>query len=160
MKGVEEEFAIETAAEQYINRRQFSKFLVLTSLGMFVGNLWILVKSWLRRSPAYPARVIAGVNEIAVGDVKLFSYPEPADGCIMIRTGVNEIVAYSQKCPHLSCAVYYAREANRLECPCHEGYFSIVDGSVLQGPPPRALTRILLRQEGGRVIATGVKNDS
>ena len=88
MKGVEEEFAIETAAEQYINRRQFSKFLVLTSLGMFVGNLWILVKSWLRRSPAYPARVIAGVNEIAVGDVKLFSYPEPADGCIMKSTAV------------------------------------------------------------------------
>ena len=39
MKRHEEEFAIETAVEQYINRRQFSKFLVLTSLGMFAGNL-------------------------------------------------------------------------------------------------------------------------
>ena len=105
MRGIEEEFAIETAAEQYINRRQFSKFLVLTSLAMFAGNLWIVVKSWLRRSPAYPERVIGGVDEIGIGEVKLFSYPDPADACIMIRTRADEIVAYSQKCPHLSCAV-------------------------------------------------------
>ena len=65
--------------------------------------------------------------------------------CIMIRTAADQVVAYSQKCTHLSCAVYYAKEANRLECPCHEGYFSVTDGSVLQGPPPRALPRILLR---------------
>ena len=157
MKGIEEEFAIETAAEQYINRRQVSKFLVLTSLGMFVGNLWITVKSWLRRSPVYPEQVIAGVDEVGIGEVKLFSYPEAADACIMIRTGADEIVAYSQKCPHLSCAVYYAHQSNRLECPCHEGYFSVRDGSVLQGPPPRPLPRILLRRDGNNVIATGVQ---
>ena len=160
MKGIEEEFAIETAEEQYINRRQFSKFLVLTSLGMFVGNLWILVKTWFRRFPVYSEHVIGNVSEIGVGEVKLFSYPEAADACIMIRTAVDEVVAYSQKCTHLSCAVYYEKEANRLECPCHEGYFSIAVGSVLQGPPPRALPRILLRRDGDRVIATGVKSES
>jgi Rieske Fe-S protein len=157
MKSIDEEFAIETAAEQYINRRQFSKFLVLTSLGMFVGNLWILVKSWLRPSRVYPERVIGGVEELGVGEVKLFSYPEPTDPCILIRTGADEIVAYSQKCPHLSCVVYYAKRSNRLECPCHEGYFSVADGSVLQGPPPRPLPRILLRRDGGNLIATGVQ---
>ena len=83
-----------------------------------------------------------------MGEVKLFSYPEPADACIMIRTAADQVVAYSQKCTHLSCAVYYAKEANRLECPCHEGYFSVADGAVLQGPPPRALPRILLRRDG------------
>ena len=157
MKKLEDEFAIETATEQYITRRQFSKFLVLTSLGMFVGNLWILVKSWFRRPQVYGERTIAGMNEIGVGEVKLFSYPEPTDACIMIRTAADQIVAYSQKCTHLSCAVYYAKEENRLECPCHEGYFSITDGSVLQGPPPRALSRILLRREGNQIIATGVQ---
>jgi Rieske Fe-S protein len=157
MKGIEEEFAIETAAEQYINRRQFSKFLVLTSLGMFVGNLWILVKSWWRPSSVYPERIIGEVNDIGVGEVKLFAYPEKTDACIMIRTGAEEIVAYSQKCPHLSCVVFYAKESNRLECPCHEGYFSVADGSVLQGPPPRALPRILLKRDGTNVIATGVQ---
>ena len=157
MKRLEDEFAIETAIEQYVTRRQFSKFLVLTSLGMFAGNLWILVKSWFRRPEVYSERIVADINDVGVGDVKLFSYPETTDACIMIRTAADEVVAYSQKCTHLSCAVYYAKEANRLECPCHEGYFSIADGSVLQGPPPRALPRILLRREGDRVIATGVR---
>ena len=157
MKRLEDEFAIETATEQYITRRQFSKFLVLTSLGMFVGNLWILVKSSFRRHQVYGELTIADMNGIVVGEVKLFSYPEPTDACIMIRTTTDQIVAYSQKCTHLSCAVYYAKEENRLECPCHEGYFSITDGSVLQGPPPRALARILLRREGDQIIATGVQ---
>ena len=157
MKRLEDEFAIDIATEQYVTRRQFSKFLVLTSLGMFAGNLWIFVKSWFRRPDVYPERVIGDMNEVGLGEVKLFSYPEPADACIMIRTAPDEVVAYSQKCTHLSCAVYYAREANRLECPCHEGYFSVTDGSVLQGPPPRALPRILLRRQGDQVIATGVR---
>ena len=157
MKRLEDEFAIETAIEQYVTRRQFSKFLVLTSLGMFAGNLWILVKSWLRRPEVYSERIVADINDVGVGDVKLFSYPETTDACIMIRTAADEVVAYSQKCTHLSCAVYYAKEANRLECPCHEGYFSVADGSVLQGPPPRALPRILLRRQGDQVIATGVR---
>lgn len=157
MKRIEDEFAVETATEQYVTRRQFSKFLVLTSLGMFAGNLWILVKTWFRR-PTVPAeRIVAGIDEIAVGEVKLFTFPEPADACIMIRTAADQVVAYGQKCTHLSCAVYYAKEANRLECPCHEGYFSITDGAVLQGPPPRGLPRILLRREGNQVIATGVQ---
>ena len=72
MKRIEDEFAIETATEQYVTRRQFSKFLVLTSLGMFAGNLWILVKSWFRRPTVYTARIVAGMNEIGVGEVKLF----------------------------------------------------------------------------------------
>ena len=46
-----DEFPIETATDQYVTRRQFSKFLVLTSLGMFVGNVWILIRSWFAATP-------------------------------------------------------------------------------------------------------------
>src|SRR3982751_6448068 len=98
MKRIEDEFAIETATEQYVTRRQFSKFLVLTSLGMFVGNLWILLKSWFRHAQIYSERTVATMNEIGVGEAKLFSYPEPADACILIRTAADQVVAYSQKC--------------------------------------------------------------
>jgi len=41
----QDEFSIHTADERYVSRRQFTKFLVLTSLGMFAGNAWILVRS-------------------------------------------------------------------------------------------------------------------
>jgi Rieske Fe-S protein len=100
---------------------------------------------------------VSGLNDIGIGEVKLFSYPTVQDPCIMIRTGSDKVVAYSQKCTHLSCAVYFAKEQNRFECPCHEGYFSVEDGSVLQGPPPRPLPRITLKFEGNNIIATGVE---
>lgn len=152
-----EEFSVHSADERYVTRRQLSKFLVLTSFGMFVGNVWILVRSLFWKAPDSPQQVVATYGEIPVGGVKLFAYPAKEDHCILVRTGDSEFVAYSQKCTHLSCAVYYSREKDRLECPCHQGFFSIKDGAVLQGPPSRPLRQIVLEPRGEQLIATGVK---
>ncbi len=152
----QDEFSVYTADERYVSRRQLTKFLTLTSLAMFAGNLWILVRAWLYRETVYPRRTVARAGEIPVGGVKIFRYPGETDACILLRTGEDAYVAYSQKCTHLSCAVYYSRERNRLECPCHEGYFSAEDGRVLQGPPARPLPRILLVRRGDELVATGV----
>jgi Rieske Fe-S protein len=151
-----DEFAIHQADERYVNRRQFAKFLVLTSFGMLAGNVWIALRSLFRREPVFAPMAIAGASETPVGGVKLFSYPGPEDPCILVRTAADTFVAYSQKCTHLSCAVVYEREAGRLECPCHEGYFAVEDGSVLQGPPPRPLPRIVLERRGAELVATAV----
>jgi Rieske Fe-S protein len=150
-----DEFSVFTADEQYVSRRQFSKFLVLTSLAMFVGNMWILVRSWFSRRPSYPMASVARVDEVPLGGVKLFSYPTSEEQCILVRAGENDYVAYSQKCTHLSCAVFYSREKNRLECPCHNGAFSVRNGSVLQGPPRRPLPRVELQRRGDELIAMG-----
>ncbi len=152
-----DEFSVRTADERYVSRRQFAKFLVLTSLGMFVGNVWILVRSLLHREPSYPVQPVGRVGEIPVGGVKLFTYPTPQDHCILVRTAEDSYVAYSQKCTHLSCAVYYSAERNRLECPCHVGIFAIRDGSVIAGPPARPLPRVLLETRGTELVATGIK---
>jgi Rieske Fe-S protein len=152
-----DEFSIFTADERYVNRRQFAKFLVLTSLGMLVGNLWILLRSWFSKSSQYTAVTVAGVDEVPVGGVKLFQYPSAGEQCIAVRMETGEYAAYSQKCTHLSCAVFYSSEKNRLECPCHNGAFSIHDGSVLQGPPQRPLPRIVLERRGDAVVATGIQ---
>jgi Rieske Fe-S protein len=146
-----------TSDERYVTRRQFTKFLTLASLGMFAGNLWILLRSRFTKTPAFPAMAVAELGEIPVDGVKLFAYPTPNDRCILIRTGEDEYNAYSQKCTHLSCAVYYTKESHRLACPCHQGYFSVNDGSVLQGPPPRPLPRIILERQGTELVAIGVK---
>jgi Rieske Fe-S protein len=152
-----DEFSIEMAEDRYVARRQFSKFLVLTSLGMLVGNVWILIRSWFGAQPAFQPQSIGAIDDVPVGEIKLFSYPTAEDPCILIRTSPERFAAYSQKCTHLSCAIYYARERNRLECPCHEGYFSVDDGRVLQGPPPRPLPRVILRRDGNNLIATRIE---
>ena len=148
-----DEFSVSRANERYVSRRQLAKFLTLGSVGMFAGNVWISIRGWLQRAPVYPRIAVARLDEVAVGGVKLFQYPKPGDQCILVRTSDDNYVAYSQKCTHLSCAVYYAREHDRLECPCHQGFFSIADGSVLQGPPRRPLPRVILERSGDELIA-------
>jgi len=152
-----EEFSVRAGDERYVTRRQLTKFLVVTSFGMLVGNLWILLRSVFYRAPSYPQQTVARLGEIPVGGVKLFTYPSKEDRCILVRTSEDEHVGYSQKCTHLSCAVYYSRESDRLECPCHKGFFSIADGSVLQGPPSRPLPRIVLENRGEEIVAVDVK---
>jgi Rieske Fe-S protein len=151
-----DEFSIHTADERYVSRRQFTKFLVLTSLGMFAGNVWILVRSIFGKLPVYSEKSVCRASDVPVGGVWLFRYPTEGDPCILIRPEEDSYVAYSQKCTHLSCAVFYAREKNRLECPCHEGYFSVRNGDVLQGPPPRPLPRVVLERRGDEIVAVGI----
>jgi Rieske Fe-S protein len=99
---------------------------------------------------------VARAADVPPGGVKLFTYPSEKDTAILVRRPDGTLAAFSQKCTHLSCAVYYAAERNRLECPCHEGYFSVDDGRVLQGPPPRPLPMIRVEERGGDIVATGI----
>jgi Rieske Fe-S protein len=153
-----EEFSVHAAEDAYVLRRQFTKFLVLTSFGMVAGNAWIWVRS-LFAEPyvGHPPAVVAQSSELTPGGVKLFHYPTDRDPAILVRTRDGKVSAFSQKCTHLSCAVYYSAEHNRLECPCHEGYFSVESGRVLQGPPPRPLPKIRVEERGGEIVATGIE---
>jgi Rieske Fe-S protein len=154
-----DEFSVHTADERYVSRRQMTKFLVLTSFGMFVGNVLILVRSFFHHPRQYPELDLGHIGEIPVGGVKLFGYPSERDRCILVRTAEASYAAYSQKCTHLSCAVYYSKSSNRLECPCHNGAFSITDGSPLQGPPRRPLPRVVLDERGGELVAVGLRGE-
>jgi Rieske Fe-S protein len=154
-----EEFSIDAPEDAYVLRRQFTKFLVLTSLGMACGNGWIWLRSLLAKERhAYPELLVARASELPAGAVRMFSYPAAEDPCILVRRSNGTLVAFSQKCTHLSCAVYYAAARDRLECPCHEGYFSAENGHVLQGPPPRPLPRITLARRGDDILAVGVED--
>ena len=152
-----EEFSVHAGEDAYVQRRQFTKFLVLTSFGMVAGNGWIWLKAiTAEERTGWPEAVVARASEIQPGTVRFFSYPSQTDPCILVRRTNGEFAAFSQKCTHLSCAVYYSAELDRLECPCHEGYFSASNGRVLQGPPPRPLPRITLRRDGDTILAVGV----
>lgn len=153
-----EEFSVAAGEQGFVERRQFGKFLVLTSAAMFAGQMWLLAKNLFtkRGEGFWPRKAVALEGDIAIGEAKVFAYPGPQDNCLLIRLGEERFVAYSQKCTHLSCAVVYSAQRRRLECPCHEGYFSVEDGHVIQGPPPRPLPRIELERSGGQLYARGV----
>ena len=151
-----EEFPIDAASERYVARRQFAKFLVLGSAGMVVGQLWIAAKPGPTAKSDHPRRPVAKVGEIPIGGVKLFTYPDEHEPCILVRLSDDEYVAYEQKCTHLSCVVYFDAPSREIRCPCHVGRFGAKDGRVIAGPPPRPLPRIVLEREGDLLIATGI----
>jgi len=153
-----QDFPIDWPTDEYRSRRQFAGFLLLTSLAFVAGHAWIALLSALRRMRRAPPTLdLVGIEELAVGGVRVFAYPEPGDPCVLVRLAADRFVAYDRRCTHLSCPVIPKPEEGRLHCPCHEGSFSIESGEPLAGPPRRPLPRVTLELRDGRVIATGVE---
>lgn len=152
------DFPIDWPQDHYVARRDFTKFLVLTSLAFAVGQVWIAAQNALRRRRGEPpiARIM-GLDEIGVGEARSFNYPGEHDSCILVRTGEETFVAYDNKCTHLLCPVLPDVQAGRLKCPCHHGYFDLATGRPLAGPPRRPLVRISLEIRDGSIYATGVE---
>ncbi len=152
-----EDFPIDWPQDQYVERRDFVKFLVLTSGALAVGQLWIAGQNfWRRLSGALPKVRIAGTGDLAVGGALGFRYPTPNDPCLLVRAGDAEFVAFSQTCTHLSCAVIPRPAENIFLCPCHEGKFDLRSGAPVAGPPQRPLPRIELEISQAGIYAVGV----
>lgn len=152
------DFPVDTGEDEYVSRRDFAKFLVLTSGAMAVGQGFIVAQSGLRRSSSPPEpRPIVREDQIAMGQVIRFDYPEPGEPCLLVRLEDGRLVAFGQKCTHLSCAVIPETDAGRFLCPCHNGSFDLATGRPLAGPPRRPLPRIRLEVREGVVYATGVE---
>ena len=152
------DFPIDLPQDDYVARRDFVKFMVLTSLGLAVGQIWIAVRQWWRGAPAdVEGREVAGAATLPVGGSLVFAYPTPHDPCVLVRVAGTEWVAYSQKCTHLSCAVIPQPDRGIVRCPCHEGVFELRTGRPIAGPPRRPLPRVTLAVRNGRVYATGIE---
>lgn len=150
------DFPIDVEADEYGARRDFTKFMVLTSLAFACGQVWIVFLSLFRgRQPA--ERRIAAVDDLEVGQAVSFHYPTDRDPCLLIRQSEDVFRAYSSQCTHLMCPVRPDLEHNRLHCPCHEGYFDATTGRPTAGPPRRPLPLIHLRIDRGVVYATDVE---
>jgi nitrite reductase/ring-hydroxylating ferredoxin subunit len=152
------DFPIDYPQDHYVERRDFMKFMVLISAAFTAGQLWIAAENWLRRRRGQPAVTrVASVDDLPVGGALGFAYPGEHDDCLLLRPQPGVLVAFSQKCTHLSCAVLPQPEQGRIYCPCHQGIFEISTGRPLAGPAHRPLTRILLEVRGRDVFATGVE---
>jgi len=153
------DFPYERNDEAQVTRREFCNFLGLTSAALFLGASGFAAKAALdaREAQASPAATIEGAETLAPNSALNFHWPTEKDSAILVRTSDGAYHAYRQKCTHLSCPVYYARDHQRLECPCHEGAFDAATGNVLYGPPPRSLDLIQLEMRDGKVWAVARK---
>lgn len=149
------DFPYEAAAEDEVTRREFARYLVLGAGAMAVGNLGLAAWTQLRSINVGEPRPIVALDELAVGDTYLFRYPTDSDPAVLLRASDTELVAFSQKCTHLGCVVYYQADNDRWHCPCHEGNFEATTGDVISGPPTRPLGRIEVEVRDREVWALG-----
>jgi Rieske Fe-S protein len=149
------DFPISSEEDGLTARREFTKFLGLTSIAFAAGTFVAAARKIWRRFAADAQQVqIAQIDEIPIGGYKLFRYPSNEEPCILVRTSENKLSAFRQLCTHLSCPVIFDAKARQLECPCHKGFFSAEDGSVIAGPPKRPLESLRVSVEDGRVVVS------
>lgn len=152
------DFAIDWPEDHFVARRDFAKFLVLTSGAFVAGQAWIAAHALVRnRRPPPPRTRIGALSAIAPGTATMFAYPTAHDPCLLIRTRAGDLLAYDQRCTHLACAVVPKLEEGVLHCPCHEGYFDLATGRNIAGPPPRPLPVIRLELDGDDIYAVGIE---
>jgi Rieske Fe-S protein len=149
------DFPYEAAAEEEVTRREFARYLVLGAGAMAAGNVGIAAWTQLRSINTGEARRIVALADVPIRDTYLFHYPSDDDPAVLLRLGDLDVVAFSQKCTHLGCVVYYEAEEDRWHCPCHEGNFETRTGDVISGPPPRPLGRIDVEIRGDEIWAVG-----
>ncbi len=150
------DFPVQALSEEEVTRREFARYLVLGAGTIAVANVGIAAWTQLRTINAGSPRAIVSLADVQVGEPHLFRYPGDDDPAILVRLSETDVVAFSQKCTHLGCVVYYEAEESRWHCPCHEGNFDARTGNVISGPPTRPLGRIELEvRDDGMIWALG-----
>jgi Rieske Fe-S protein len=153
-----QDFPVDWPQDLYVERRDFLKFMVLTSAAFTAGQVWIAAQNWYRhRAGRPPIRRIASIDDLSVGSALGFTYPDDHEPCLLVRLSSTEFVAFGQKCTHLSCAVIPRPAEASFYCPCHEGRFDLRTGVPIAGPPRRPLTRVVLEMRGQDIYAVGVE---
>lgn len=123
-----------------ITRRDFLKIAKGTGIAIGASALAAPLVAYFYPSELtiYPSEpvLVCAEDELPVGESRTVPFGRyPA---IIINTEAG-LKAYSASCTHFACTVKWNNETKRIECPCHDGYFRVEDGSVIAGPPPKPL---------------------
>jgi Rieske Fe-S protein len=148
-----EEFPYHWSADDLVTRRDTLRFLLAGSGALFVASATLAVVGIARPQATGQPLAIANVDELAENESKVFTYPDQFSQGILVNLPGKGLVAYSDVCTHLSCAVLYLPGSQKFHCPCHEGYFDAATGNALAGPPIRPLPLIELQVRDGVVYA-------
>jgi len=153
-----QDFPIDWPADEYLTRREFIKFMLLTSGAFSAGQVALLIAGQRQKAASSePTMVVARVDDVPIGGSLIFHYPENSPARILIRLDDQTFVAYEQQCTHLLCPVIPAVDKGELHCPCHDGVFDLHSGRPLSGPPQRPLARVRIEIQNGEIVATGIE---
>ncbi len=117
-----------------------------------IGYLWPPARAQSNRGE----RTLVGTLDdfpLNSGTVVSVNY-EPV---IIVNSQAGGIKAYSAICTHLACIVYWHKQRQVIQSPCHDGRFNPLNGSVISGPPPRPLPAYEFEIVDGKVYVGAAK---
>ncbi|HZR81443.1 MAG TPA: Rieske (2Fe-2S) protein [Candidatus Binatia bacterium] len=152
------DFPLTSEGEDEVTRREFARYLVLASAAFATASVGVAAWTSLRPINRGAPRPIVAASALRTGEAFLFRYPTDLDPAILVQLSNGELRAFSQKCTHLGCVVYWNDASDEMLCPCHDGVFDAHDGHVVAGPPQRPLGRIAVeRRDDGMIWALGAE---
>jgi cytochrome b6-f complex iron-sulfur subunit len=130
-------------------RRKFLVVCVAGTAAAVVAGAYPVFQYLAPRSSQLGAdKLVFPVTDLLEGEAKFFEYAGAA--AVLVKTKAGDIAALSAVCTHLGCIVQWEKEKEDFICPCHGGHYA-ADGTVLSGPPPRALAKIPVSVAEGKI---------
>jgi len=93
------------------------------------------------------ANVLASTADIPVGGGKVLT----AQKIVVTQPQAGSFHAFTAICTHLGCIVNTV-SGGTINCPCHGSKYSIVNGSVVNGPAPLPLGAVSIKVQGTSII--------
>src|ERR671912_53958 len=77
-----QDFPIDWPEDLYVERRDFLKFMVLTSAAFTAGQVWIAAQNWYRRRSGRPPILrVTAIDEVPIAGSVAFRYPDEHEPC-------------------------------------------------------------------------------
>jgi cytochrome b6-f complex iron-sulfur subunit len=137
-----------------IGRRRFITYLLGFSVVATAGGVLTPIIGYLwppdRAAAGGGGRAQVGTTaDFPVGQGKVV--PVNDKPVIIVNTEQGGLRAFSAICTHLGCIVEWDQSRQFVLCPCHDGRFNAVNGSIISGPQPSPLPELALTVEGDAV---------
>ena len=91
--------------------------------------------------------VLARTADIPVGGGKILT----ARKIVITEPQAGSFKAFTAVCTHQGCIVSSV-SGGTINCPCHGSRFSIVNGSVVNGPAPSPLAPVSIEVQGTSIV--------
>lgn len=90
---------------------------------------------------------LTSTGEVPVGSGTILAEQE----VVVTQPAEGDFKAFTAICTHQGCVVGQV-EGEEIQCPCHGSVFSIVDGSVIEGPAPAPLAEVAITVDGDQIV--------
>ncbi len=147
-----------------VNRRNALKWAINGILAAITSTLGVILggsivpsglarrrQEWLSVVPLKDLRTGTPTEVgLRVTRVDGYSTMDERQVLYLVKKPDGSVLAMSPTCTHLGCRVSWDPKDKLFKCPCHGGVYNTA-GQVVSGPPPKPLTTLQSKVEGGAV---------